>query len=288
MIQFALWNTCKNNCKFCFDQYNIKNDNKIENVKKIIDLLDKEEVKETDAISLIGGELFDTKFDDELRNLFYVLIDKIFLLKKKLFLMTNLIYDMDIELNPCIKHIINSGNINKTYICTSYDLTGRFHNQNSLELFQNNFDEMKKILTLHVEMVLSFSLLDAVVNNKFSLKDFFVRYTESVGFTPPFPGIDVNKTTTTFLQNFEFFPKRELYFRFLKKCFLEEKILDPNTFISRKYYSEIAYLLINGKYKEILKRNKFGNMPHDFHNYIDDDKHTMYEDFLSFKEAYGL
>lgn len=288
MIQYILWNTCKNRCKFCYWKYSIINDDRVNNVKKVLELLDLDEVSNVGKISLMGGEIFDTTFSKELREHFYKLIDKIFLLKKRLFLMTNLIYNKDIELAKCLDYIKSIGHIKDTVICTSYDLKGRFHNADALQMYKDNCEYIKNNLDLHIEMILCSSLLDSIIDNTFSLKDFYKEYTDNVDFIPPYPGIDRKHLPNDFVNNFDFFPKRETYFRFLKKCFLQDNSLKPNNFLNRNFHSNILYYFIDGKYVKDIDRQDPNNMQQDQYNYSDDFIHSMTNDYLEFREIYNF
>lgn len=288
MIQYMLWNTCNNHCKFCSLQYSKVNDDRVNNVKRVIDYLDLDEAKPVERISLVGGELFFPAFSTELRDIFYKLINKIFSLDKRLFLMTNLIYDKNVEFENCINYIDSIGHLNDTVICTSFDLEGRFHNDSALKLFKTNCDYVKSKLGLHIEMVLSYSLMKGVLDNKFSFKNFFEEYTDNVDFMPPYPGIEKRHLPEDFLKDFDFFPKRNDFFAFLKKCFLDDKILNPNRFLNRSFHSCILYYFLDGVYIKNDERQVVGNMHHDQYNYCDDYIHSMTKDYNMFKEMYNL
>ena len=105
IIQYNLWSSCKNNCSFCFNKDRQRDVDKVKNIKHIINLLDLEEVKDYDTIALIGGELFDFKYDKDLRKYFYKLIDKIKGTNKRLYIMTNLIYNRELEFETFINYL---------------------------------------------------------------------------------------------------------------------------------------------------------------------------------------
>ena len=288
MIQYNLWSSCKNNCSFCFNKDREKDVDKIDNIKHIINLLDLEEVNDYDTIALIGGELFDFKYDKDLRKVFYELIDKIKdIIKntnKRLYIMTNLIYNRELEFESFINYLEDYKD--KLTICTSYDLKGRFHTKQHLELFNDNIAYLKaNNINIHIEMILTDILLKSILNNTFNLKEFKEIYTDNIDFIAPHCGC-YGKTTKDFTEDKEFFTTRKTFLKFLKKEFIELKDIDINRFLNRSNHSDICYYLVNDKLVKYKNRiNTVGSMPQDKPvNYRDDDKHSMYEDFLTFKE----
>ena len=286
MIQYNLWNTCKNNCTFCFNKDRKKDVNKIDNIKHILELLDLEEVKNYDTIAIIGGEIFDFKMDEELRKVFYELINKIVNTNKNIYVMTNLIYDRKLELDEFIKYLAEKKVLEKLQICTSYDLKGRFKTEESLRLFNNNFNYLKKKnIKLHIEMILTDILIKSILDNSFDLKSFKLLYTDNIDFIAPHCGC-YGKTTKDFTDDNEFFTTRETFLKFLQKEFLELKDINPERFLKRESHSNICYYLVNDKLVRYGDRiRQVGSMPQDHNvNYKDDDKHSMHEDFITFKE----
>ena len=284
IIQYNLWSSCKNNCSFCFNKDRQRDVDKVKNIKHIINLLDLEEVKDYDTIALIGGELFDFKYDKDLRKYFYKLIDKIKGTNKRLYIMTNLIYNRELEFETFINYLNDYKD--KLTICTSYDLKGRFHTKQHLELFNDNITYLKtNNINIHIETILTDILLKSILNNTFNLKEFKEIYTNNIDFIAPHCGC-YGKTTKDFIEDKEFFATRETFLKFLKKEFMELKDIDINRFLNRSNHSDICYYLVNDKLVKYEDRiNTVGSMPQDKAvNYRDDDKHSMYEDFLTFKE----
>lgn len=284
IIQYNLWSSCKNNCSFCFNKDRQRDVDKVKNIKHIINLLDLEEVKDYDTIALIGGELFDFKYDKDLRKCFYKLIDKIKGTNKRLYIMTNLIYNRELEFETFINYLNDYKD--KLTICTSYDLKGRFHTKQHLELFNDNITCLKtNNINIHIETILTDILLKSILNNTFNLKEFKEIYTNNIDFIAPHCGC-YGKTTKDFTEDKEFFTTRETFLKFLKKEFTELKDIDINRFLNRSNHSDICYYLVNDKLIKYSDRiNTVGSMPQDKPvNYRDDDKHSMYEDFLTFKD----
>lgn len=291
MIQYQLWNHCNNHCLFC-SQQGSKDKDKVGNLKRIISLLDNKEILDYNSIGLIGGELFDFKYNNEIRKEFYNLIDKISKIIldkqhpiKKLFVMTNFLYKRDIELNNFLNYI---DNIKESVIfCTSWDVKGRFHNQNSLDLFDDNFSFMKENkYNLHIEIILSGEFLESINNEKIKLKDLYEKYTDNIDFIIPHNGENES------FQAFEnFFPKRKVFIEFLEKEFLKKKELYFERFLSRNNHSNLVYELDKeGNFFKVENRvSIFGTMPQDnCSNYSDDNIHHMYTDFINFKEVFKL
>ncbi len=285
MIQYNLWSDCKNNCEFCFNKDRTKNVNKIENIKKIIELINLDEVKKYSKVSIIGGELFDSKFDEELKKYFYNLADTIIKKEnfKELYIMTNLLYNIDLELNDFLKYINNRI---KIVICTSYDLKGRFHTENHLKLFNKNFAYLKNKYTMHIEIILTDIFMKSFIDGSFNYKNFVKQYTNNIDFIAPHCGC-YGKNTNNFLENKYFFSNRETFFKFLD-LFFKTTDYDIDRFLKRDNHSDICYYLVNDKLVRYGDRiNTVGSMPQDHNvNYINDNKHSMYEDFQNFKKFF--
>lgn len=283
MIQYNLWSDCKNNCEFCFNKDRTKNVNKIENIKKIIELINLDEVKKYSKVSIIGGELFDSKFDEELKKYFYNLVDTIIKKEnfKELYIMTNLLYNMDLELNDFLKYINNRI---KIVICTSYDLKGRFHTENHLKLFNKNFSYLKNKYNMHIEIILTDIFMKSFINGSFNYKNFIKQYTDNIDFIAPHCGC-YGKNTCNFIENDYFFSTRETFFEFLN-VFFKMTNYNQDRFLKRANHSDICYYLINDeliRYGDRIKN--IGSMPQDHCvNYINDNIHSMFKDYENFKK----
>lgn len=152
-ISIQLLNTCSNKCSFCIIHnidlcyYSIDNLNNI--------LLTVFKIFETDVstkefdIILQGGEIFEDNITDKQINEYKQFIKKIYdksiVLNKKINikLTTNLLYTNISRIENLINEFKNILNIT---IGTSFDFVGRFHNENSLNLFIKNIYKLRQYI----------------------------------------------------------------------------------------------------------------------------------------------
>lgn len=307
MIIYNLWKNCDNNCEFCsaLNERTMKED-KVKNVEQIIKLLDLEEAKKLKTIVLMGGEFFSIQLNDNnVKNKFYELFNKIINIKNEynnlnnIIVLTNLIYKRELHLNEFLKYINEKGIKENIIFGTSYDLKGRFHNSNSLKLFDENFMYLKNNgYRMHIEIILTKILMESILNNKFNFKKFCKKYTDNVDFIAPHCGCSFKgegneiiypNNTETFINGDYFFPTRELFFKFIEKFLLKDKSYDIDRFLNRKMHGDKIYYFINNKLTETVRTNNLKALPDDFNNnYIDNKDNTMNNDILIFNEAiYG-
>ena len=170
IYEFLLWNTCKNNCKFCHQKANKarfpgkfpEDEGKYKSIRLVEQYIKQNNCENGSDILLMGGELFDTKLSEKTEREFMQLIDIIFtrLNNRKTFSFyfnTNLIYE-DLTLLYKVldrfykyDRLCNNGHYykpfvpeNMIYFTTSYDIAYRYRTENDMQLFQNNLKKISK------------------------------------------------------------------------------------------------------------------------------------------------
>lgn len=149
IYEFLLWNTCKNNCKFCHQKANklkypgkFPNDSeKLVPIKLAKNYLETHELEQGAHILLMGGELFDSVLPPETEKEFLSLATYIAEGMKLnrygfMYFNTNLIYQ---DLTLLEKYLdIFKGLEDRTKFTTSYDIAYRFKsNEDRIQVQKN-------------------------------------------------------------------------------------------------------------------------------------------------------
>ena len=244
-IQFELWKDCKQGCKFCFNRGQ-RPVNKEKSLKYVLDQLNQMEPEQYDYIALIGGELFNGEIDDYLYT-FFAIMKRIKELKpQKVFLMTSLIFDIGKTLIPVMKGLEKILDMrDMVVLCTSWDKCWRFGegdqalwSKNMLWL-ANHYPEVE----LHVEMIMTQHLIDAVNNDELNLSLFQQIFRCSVDFIEPSTGLWFKNKHDMQNQLPGFFPTKSSFVKFLDKV---KDILDLETFLSMEVRSDELHYYEDG------------------------------------------
>lgn len=262
-IQYQLWQECNNGCKFCSERNQFKIDKKWA-LKFTLDKLDNPEIYDYEEVGIIGGEIFDNQLEDkEVRDLFYELTDKIANIKhfKKFYVATNLIYDMDKYLIPYLNHLKNINLIDKTLLCTSYDLKYRFHTEEMKKLWEDNMLKLHKIfpeLSTHIETIITQHFIDAVLSGQFDIKEFSKKFNSRVDYIEPSSGMFYNTKLDCEKACPGFFPTKNSFIKFLKQEGLQKKSIDLKCLISYQIRASRIYHLDCGNFVCYEDRRKPG------------------------------
>lgn len=221
-LQYELWKDCNNNCKYCFNR-NIKPvRNKVESLTYVLNSLREKNLKPGSSIGFIGGEFFGGQLENtKVKKLFYEVIDlamsKIDTNPPGRFLITAaLMSDDSSDWFEFCDHIHKYNLDEHILLCTSWDAKYRFtektrHNweQTILET-QKRYPKMK----FHVEMILTEYLINGILDDTFSLRDFENKWNCRVDLNIPYlPGsMNVVKIKKRFLKDFHYFSRREKLF----------------------------------------------------------------------------
>lgn len=178
-LQFELWQDCDNLCDWCYlKTHRVLTDNfqKVDNINKAIASIINLDIREFNAIGLIGGEFFQGQLLDPLvKTAFYDLIrliNKRMLSKEiqEFWLTASLIKSNQTDLFESLslleldKYAPNQ----RVLICTSYDTLGRFHTKEAEQTWFKNLASLKKAfpkIVLHTQTILTQHLMESVLLN---------------------------------------------------------------------------------------------------------------------------
>lgn len=254
-IQYALWNDCKIGCKFCYNKGQ-KDVNKIESLNFVLNKMREPEVDEYNEIGFIGGEFFNGELEDtKVINLFYKLFDTIKELNHfdKIYVTTSLIYDIDPWLCPFLNTMKVIGLLDKILLCTSYDTAYRFYTRERENLWKHNMLELHRLypeLKTHVETIVTQHFIDAVLQDKFSIREFCDTFHTRMDFIDPDSGFFYKDKYECQKDIPGFFPTKTSFLKFLRKVGLQTKEIDLRTFLSMDIRSSKSYYIDNGIYIE--------------------------------------
>jgi hypothetical protein len=255
-LQYQLWSECTNGCKFCLCRDQIPIDKKFA-LQFILKKLDEDEVKEFDEVGLIGGEIFDGPLDDpEVNELFYKVLRKICCMHfKKIYIATNLIYDIYKHLVPCLEFLKKMQVAEKVLICTSYDTKWRFDGYKcglpKKHLFKNNMRWLHQYypeFNTHIEIILTGDFIDKVLNGDFDISYFSNYYKSRVDYIEPTSGWYYNNKEQLQEVCPNFFPTKEKFIKFLKQECIEKKNVDISCLISNEIRSSRRYQIDCGQF----------------------------------------
>lgn len=204
IYEFLLWNTCKNNCKFCHQKANKgrfpgkfpEDEGKYESIKLVEKHIKEGNCKDGSDILMMGGELFDTKLSEKTERAFIQLIDTIFtrLHNRKVFhfyFNSNLIYeDMSLLYKVLdrffnFEHFCKNGHWkcfvpeNLVYFTTSYDIAYRYRTEEDKHLVERNLKELSKRypnLTKTANFILTDKGCEFLLNNPEFPREFQDEY----------------------------------------------------------------------------------------------------------------
>lgn len=148
-IMISLFGECNMKCDFCFQRHSCYNDVKMttNNINKVLNDFENVIAAHNFAphisVSVIGGELFQSKFQrsywKQLKNFF----DSIkTILERRKISSTISVTTNAMFINDDVIGIIKD--LDK--VCLSYDLVGRFKSSNQLLLWHNNLNKLNEIL----------------------------------------------------------------------------------------------------------------------------------------------
>jgi len=264
-LQYEMWKDCHIGCKFCCNKGQ-RDLNKKESLTFILEKLNDKEVSEYNEIGFIGGEFFNGELSDpEVKALFYTVFDKCADLIhngtiEKLYITTALIYNMDVDLIPFLKHLENIGIINNTLICTSYDVAYRFYTKEREDLWKNNMlklHELYPTLRLHTEIIMTQFFIDKVLQDEFSISNFQETYHTHCDYIEPASGLYYKDKKDCAEDLPGFFPTKTSYIEFLKKMIKTQEI-DFSTFLSMELRSSKLYYIDGGE-RQIVDNRRTTN-----------------------------
>lgn len=255
-LQYQLWSECNNGCKFCLCKDQIPIDKKYA-LNFILEKLDDPEVKEFDEVGLIGGEIFDDQLDEpEVNELFYKVVRKICCMHfKKIYIATNLIYDINKHLVPFLNFMQDRLSIDRLLLCTSYDTKWRFEGYKNgvpkKRLFRKNMQYIHENfpdVNTHIEIILTGDFIDKVLAGDFDIAYFSNYYKSRVDYIEPTSGWYYKDKYEIQEACPNFFPTKEKFIQFLKQECIEKKNVDIRCLISNEIRSSRRYQLDLGQF----------------------------------------
>lgn len=312
-LQFELWQDCDNCCEWCYlkDHRILTNDEqKYNNIVKVIEDINSSSLNDFNAIGLIGGEFFqgqlnNSKVKEKFLDLIKLINEKFQLNKIKEFWLTaSLIKSNQTDLLDVLKTVEFNEN-QRVILCTSFDTMGRFH---SIEDEQNWFNNLHQIaqnfpkITIHTQAILTQDLIEKTITNpsmfdeilKYSMLDFkipnyFRDKDLAINGIKDYPSL-IRNNLHKFPKKF-FIEDRKVFLQFLPiyvKIFGKDKLTNLINYPSLrshtlKIFSEDYTLSNRWEYTED-RYQKCGHLL-DGQCYIDSDK-CMYCDIEKFMKTY--
>lgn len=140
-VCLILFKRCNLNCQFCFqDRSSIE----IDDISKIPEKLEKELqniIKEMSlnkvTYRLWGGELFSDDLDDNLFVVYHKLVNDLYDISDRLNLDTEICFTSNLVFSK-VDRVLNLLKDTNSYIATSFDLVGRFQNEQQIDQWTKN------------------------------------------------------------------------------------------------------------------------------------------------------
>lgn len=260
-LQFELWKDCNNNCRFCFSRLQ-KDVDKVKSMEEIYKILSSSIVQEYDIIGFIGGEFFNGQINtNKIYDNFYLLINKIIEYLnnntiKQFYITATLIQNSHNDLIEFLDYIESHNLIDRILLCTSYDVKYRFHNNRGKELWEQSIkllhDKYPR-LKIHVEIICTQALIDAMMNNEFDLVEFKKEFNVDVDFLEPNTAFE---TVEEFKKRLPvFLPTRKSFLMWVKRFCVVERIVDINTLFDPTIRSNTCFYHVDGKLVKIDNRH---------------------------------
>lgn len=181
--EISLWDNCTNGCSFCWT-YNSPKSNIVSIEKQILAVKKAKSIIDTvtpeDDILITGGEIFDVKDEKlcmELAQLFDKLIISVIFKKiHHLFFITNFIHSNPKLIDYLYRLLkpLTKSQLECIHITTSYDIVGRFHNEEVKEEFFQHLKQFAEILprrNITVNTIMTKSACEAILKIGFDRFD---------------------------------------------------------------------------------------------------------------------
>jgi len=262
---------------------------KIKTLDIILEKLKQRElIGKYDIIGLIGGEFFQGQLKNpEVRNRFFEVFNRVNDLMslgavKQLWVTATLICQDQTDLFDCLSRISDKS---KIWICTSYDVAGRFHTEKARDDWMTNMKRLKTEhpgLNLNTTSILTGSFVESYMSGDFSLSDFRREFKTSWFSKPPNIPVRCKMSKLEFNTNVlpGFFPERQKFLSFLYKFRHTESEFDyDNRLFSNKLRADelVQPNITDSDSRSIMVRNKLTDEEYEvvvsnqlFHDKVDD------------------
>lgn len=193
--QYELWQTCNNNCLFCFNKRNagiLNPEQQIKALNYVISDLDTVVKEHKDlSIELIGGDFFQGQLSTpQVRTLFFQLIHKLRDLSdkkliKQVCLFVTLTLGDQADLYKTIEILQNPNR--ELWVSTSYDTYGRFITPERLNNWKLNMIKISSYTNLNINTtsILTADFVTKVLSGELDLAQFQKNYHTTLFFKHP-------------------------------------------------------------------------------------------------------
>lgn len=215
-FQWEVWAMCNNYCTYCYLGQDNRHTDKVRQMKSLIDLhkaIDNLDYRIYNNISLIGGDFFQGQLDDpEVHDSFMALIKKCAKAYSEdkigsMWITCTLtigdqkhLYEM-IEIFEKYKCFPREGwSASGIWLCTSWDIKGRFHTPDRLENWDYHMLNIQKTypwIKFNTTIILMEDFMRAVIDHKWSPKEFSEKYKTTLFFKQVGLGQIVNEAMFT-------------------------------------------------------------------------------------------
>ena len=284
-FQWELWSVCNNLCEFCYlgkDNRHTDKERQLTSLNDLIKALNVIDFNKYNNISLIGGEFFQGQLEDpEVYDKFMQVMDMIsdFYEQKKIgsiWLAVTLTIGDQKDLYTVLDKF-NKKDLNPDpeygssglWLCTSYDTKGRFHTEAAREnwaFHMKNIHQKYPWVKFNTTCILTEPFIQDYIDDKWSPKEFMEEFHTCLFYKQPGIGlvpIDVftslgtnqfdrwinTKQYINDMLGWNFMPRREVFFQFLKKYATK----DADTYDK----------LFNIEYRADELHRNFNDMEHD-------------------------
>lgn len=251
-LQLVLWVDCNSGCAFCLNKRGLSNkdfkEDKIENLKKALKIVQDVQKDQYDFVGLIGGEFFQGQITEDVEPYYRELVANIKekidnKILKQVFVASSLMGPNNYEE---FQKYFGAFRKDEILICTSFNVVGQF-GKFPVSNWHANYEKFTSNgYNLHIEMIASEANMQAILNHEINLLP-WVRNNIRIDFLRPIDFGDRPK------QDFPwFFPKRETFIKFM--MFLEVNFpMMMDDFMSLK---QRASLLHNFTFDQQVQRHE--------------------------------
>lgn len=274
--EFLMWGNCTNKCKFCHqclkkDPETHLSESEMQNSINIT-INKVQSIENQEDVLLVGGEILNVYYNSlisSMNSLFDTCIKKLLDNKiRYLYINTNLLYKDLTLLDSILQKIVTNKLENRLKFTTSYDLYGRFENNEIKTLFFNNLhyihNKYPKINVV-VNIILTKQAIEKIVSKEFDILEFKNKYNiVYINFIPYIPINSDSSMTAEFKDYIKCFAVLENIFPGYIKTYINDFDFNQNKVLyeykSGKGYvectSEYAECHHNVNFKKVLGNNE--------------------------------
>lgn len=191
IYQFLLWDNCNNNCKFCLQRQHARifcQQQQSFILNKVLDFINSSNFIQGSHILLVGGEIFD---NPKLTTFLLPFFKKIVQLMNNnvidlFYINTNLLYNNKLLLE--FLQLFHAAKLfQRLKFTSSFDIYGRFLNENAKSLMLNNLKEIKQLFTnlnIVLNTILTKQCCQQILSDKFNIFQFMDEYNVYINLLP--------------------------------------------------------------------------------------------------------